>query len=47
MSRSTRNGVVFESNEYIRVLNPVANYENSQKYLTYKKIGQVVIEMKG
>lgn len=47
MSRSTNRGVVFDNNEYIRILNPVANYENSQKYLTYKKIGEVVINIKG
>ncbi len=47
MSRSTSRGVVFDNNEYIRILNPVANYENSQKYLTYKKIGEVVINIKG
>lgn len=26
---------------YIRVLNPIANYENQQKYLTYKRIGEI------
>ena len=28
---------------YIRVLNPVANYENQQRYLIYKKIGEVQV----
>lgn len=28
---------------YIRVLNPIANYENQQKYLIYKRIGQIEI----
>lgn len=46
MSKSTKNGTVFTDNSYIRVLNPVANYENSQKYLTYKKIGQVALPIK-
>lgn len=46
MSKSTKNGTVFTNNQYIRVLNPVANYENSQKYLTYKKIGEIVLPIK-
>ena len=46
MSKSTKNGTVFTNNSYIRVLNPVANYENSQKYLTYKKIGEVALPIK-
>ena len=46
MSKSTKNGTVFTNNQYIRVLNPVANYENSQKYLTYKKIGEIVLPVK-
>jgi hypothetical protein len=46
MSKSTKNGTVFTNNSYIRVLNPVANYENSQKYLTYKKIGEVALQIK-
>ena len=46
MSKSTKNGTVFTDNSYIRVLNPVANYENSQKYLTYKKIGEIVLPVK-
>lgn len=46
MSKSTKNGTVFTNNQYIRVLNPVANYENSQRYLTYEKIGEIILPVK-
>lgn len=29
---------------YIRVVNPIANFENQQRYLIYKKIGQIVVD---
>lgn len=32
------------SNTYIRVLNPAVNYESPQKYLTYKKIGELYLD---
>lgn len=31
---------------YIRVLNPIANFENQQKYLNYKRIGQISLQGK-
>ena len=31
---------------YIRVLNPIANFENQQKYLNYKRIGQITLQGK-